>query len=142
MKELSREECFDFLVARPRTAKIATARPDGRPHVTPIWFALDDEDLIFTTWHESVKAVNLAANPWVSICIDDDAPPFTFVKLDGTATVSTNPDALRFWATRIARRYMGEAQAEAYGQRNSVDGELLVRVTVTALMGRDDVSGW
>lgn len=142
MNKLSHDACIEFLLAKPRPAKIATVRPDGRPHVAPIWFALDDEDFIFTTWHTSVKARNLAVNPWVSICVDDELPPFAFVKLDGTATFSTNPDALRLWAGRIAARYMGEEQAEAYGERNSVDGEYLVRVTIASMMGRDDVSGW
>ena len=40
-----------------------------------------------------------------------------------------DPAALRLWATRIAARYMGAAQAETYGERNSAPGELLVRLT-------------
>lgn len=142
MNRLSREECYAFLRSKPRTAKLATMRPDGRPHVVPIWFALDDEDFIFTTWQTSVKAQNLEQNPWVSICVDDEQPPFAFVKLDGLAAVSTNPDALRLWATRIAGRYMGADQAVSFGERNSVAGELLVRVTVSAMIGQDDVAGW
>jgi hypothetical protein len=78
----------------------------------------------------------------VSVCVDDEKPPFAFVKLDGTATISTNPDAMRLWASRIAGRYMGADQAAAYGERNSVEGELLVRVTISAIMGQDDVAGW
>lgn len=142
MNRLSRAACFAFLTEKPRTAKLATVRPNGRPHVTPMWFALDDEDIIFTTWHSSVKAGNIEQNPWVSICVDDEQPPFAFVKIDGTATISTNPDALRLWATRIAGRYMGQDQAAAFGERNSVEGELLVRITVSSIIGQDDVAGW
>ncbi len=142
MQRLTREACFDFLVAQPRTAKVATVRPDGRPHVAPIWFALDGETFVFTTWHTSVKAKNLAHNPWVSVCVDDEQPPFAFVKLDGTATFSTDLADLRRWATRIAGRYMGADEADAFGQRNGVDGELLVRVAVQSIMGQDDVAGW
>ena len=32
------------------------------------------------------------------------------------------------WSTRIAHRYMGAEHAEAYGRRNAVPGELLVRL--------------
>jgi len=39
------------------TAKLATVRKDGRPYVTPIWFDLDGDTLVFTTWHSSVKAM-------------------------------------------------------------------------------------
>ena len=56
MEEMDWEETRSFLLDTPRTAKIATVRPDGRPHITPIWFDLDGETLIFTTWHESLKA--------------------------------------------------------------------------------------
>ncbi len=47
---------------------MATVRNDGRPHVVPIWFDLDGDDLVFTTWHTSVKAANLRRDPRVSIC--------------------------------------------------------------------------
>jgi len=130
------------MIQRPRTGKIATIRPDGRPHVAPIWFALDGEQLLFTTWHTSVKTANLQHNPWVSICVDDESPPFAFVKYDGTAMVSEEPEALRHWATLIAARYMGEDQAQAYGNRNAVAGELLVRVTPSSIVGETDIAGW
>lgn len=142
MKKMTRDACLAFLMAQPRTAKIATVRPDGRPHIAPIWFALDGEDLLFTTWHTTAKATNLRHSPLVSICVDDEAPPFAFVKFDGTAAFMDDPDALRLWATRIAGRYMGAEQAEAFGRRNAVPGELLVRVTPTAIYGETDIAGW
>ena len=141
-KKMSRAECWEFLLSRPRPAKLATVRPDGRPHVVPIWFEGDGEQLVFTTWHASVKARNLSPDPRLSLCVDDEAPPFAYVKLDGLADFSDNLDELRHWATRIAARYMGAAQAEAYGNRNAVAGALLVRVTPTDIMGEDDVAGW
>lgn len=142
MKKLSRAECLSFMVARPRTGKIATTRPDGRPHVAPIWFALDGEQLLFTTWHASVKAANLRQNPWVSICVDDETPPFAFTKYDGRASISDDLEALRNWATHIAGRYVGEEQAQAYGNRNAVAGELLVRVMPDSIIGENDIAGW
>lgn len=141
-KKMSRAECWAFMMAQAHTAKLATVRPDGRPHVVPIWFARDGEQIVFTTWHTSVKAHNLRHNPWLSLCVDDEAPPFTYVKVEGTAEFSDDLDELRHWAARIAARYMGADLAEAYGRRNAVAGELLVRVTPTDIMGEDDVAGW
>ena len=141
-KKMSRAECLAFLLSRPRPAKLATVRPDGRPHVVPIWFDLDGEQLLFTTGENTVKARNLRHSPWVSLCVDDEAPPFTYVKVDGTVTFSDDLDELRQWATRIGGRYMGQAQAEAFGARNAVPGELLVRLTPTAILGEDDIAGW
>lgn len=142
MEKVTRAECLAFMMAQPRTAKIATVRPDGRPHVAPIWFILDGEQLLFTTWHTTAKAANIHHSPWVSICVDDEAPPFAFVKYDGTAEFFDDLDELRHWATRIATRYMGEAQSQAYGNRNAVAGEWLIRVTPSAIYGERDIAGW
>jgi PPOX class probable F420-dependent enzyme len=141
-KKMSRAECWEFMMAQPHTGKLATMRPDGRPHVVPIWFERDGEQIVFTTWHTTVKARNLRHSPWVSLCVDDEAPPFTYVKVDGTVTFSDNLDELRHWATRIGGRYMGEAQADAFGARNAVPGELLVRLSPATISGEDDIAGW
>ncbi len=140
MAKMNPEEVRSFLLERARTGKLATVRADGRPHVAPIWFDLDGEEVIFTTWHESVKAANLGREPRVAICVDDETPPFSFVIIEGTARISTDPADLRYWATRIAGRYMGAALAEAYGKRNGVPGELLVRVTPTKIMGQKNIA--
>jgi PPOX class probable F420-dependent enzyme len=141
MRDMSIDEIRTFLLERPRTAKLATVRADGRPHIAPVWFDLDGEVLVFTTWHATVKAANLRRDPRVSLCVDDEAPPFTFVIVEGTTTLSEDPAELRTWATRIAGRYMGQDQAEAYGQRNGVPGEILVRIQPTHIIGQGDIAG-
>lgn len=142
MPKILPSECRDFLLDRVRTAKLATVRSDGRPHVVPVWFDLDGDSVVFTTWRESVKAANIQRDPRVCLCVDDDSPPFAYVQIEGQAEISTDQADLKYWATRIAGRYMGEDQAEAYGQRNSVEGELLVRVRPTKIIGQKDVAGW
>lgn len=127
-REMTPEEYRSFMLDHVRTAKLATVRPDGRPHVAPIWFHLDGDDLIFTTGEDTVKGRNMRRDPRVSLCVDDEDPPFAFAIVEGEAELSRNaPDLLR-WATLIGGRYMGEELAEAYGRRNAVEGELLVRV--------------
>jgi PPOX class probable F420-dependent enzyme len=140
MQKFTPAEARAFLLARPRTAKIASVRADGRPHVAPIWFDLDGEALIFTTWHTTVKAANIRRDSRVSLCVDDEMPPFAFVLIEGIATLSDDLEELRHWATRIAERYMGAELAESYGQRNGVPGELLVRVAATKITGQDRVA--
>jgi PPOX class probable F420-dependent enzyme len=127
---MERDEWRAFLVEGTRTAKLATTRADGRPHVVPIWFLLDGDDVVFTTWHESLKARSLRRDPRVALCVDDDRPPFAYVELGGRATLSDDLDEVRAWATRLGRRYMGAERGEEFGARNGVPGELLVRVHV------------
>lgn len=140
MQKMTEAEYRSFLLDRTRTGKLATVREDGRPHVAPIWFDLDGETLIFTTWHESVKAKNIRHDPRVSLCVDDEAPPFAFVLIEGTASMSGDMADLAYWATRIAGRYMGPDLAEAYGRRNSVEGELVVRVTPTKIIAQKGIA--
>lgn len=129
-----------FLLEGTRTGKLATVRKDGRPHVAPIWFDLDDSTLIFTTGQTTVKAANIQRDPRVCLCVDDETPPFAYIQIEGTATLTADSEALLYWATRIGGRYMGSALAEAYGQRNAVVGELLVRVTPTKITFEKDIA--
>ncbi len=140
MPIMTPEECKSFLTDKPRTAKIATVRADGRPHVAPVWFYLDGDTLLFTTWHKTVKAANLRHSPLVSICVEDDQPPFSFVLIDGTAQITESDPDMLLWSTRIAGRYMGDDLADAYGARNAVEGEWLVRVPITKIGGAKDVA--
>ncbi len=140
MQKMTNAEAKAFLLEGTRTGKLATVRTDGRPHVAPIWFDLDGESLVFTTWHESVKGLNLQRDERLSLCVDDETPPFSYVIIEGTAEISDDPEALAYWATRIAGRYMGADLAEAYGKRNSVEGELLVRVSPTKIIAQKNIA--
>ena len=130
----------NFLMEQVRTAKLATVREDRRPHVTPVWFVLDGDTLVFTTWHTSIKAINIRRDGRVCLCVDDEKPPFSYIQIEGIAVMSADSEELNYWSTRIAGRYMGEDLAEAYGKRNSVEGELLVRVTPTKIVFMKDVA--
>ena len=141
MAKMSDEEVRAFLTAGTRTGKLAVVRRDGSPMVVPIWFVLDDDgSLVFNTGAQTVKGRALRRDPRVSICVDDEVPPFGFVRIDGIADVSEDLDEVRRWATIIGGRYMGSERAEEYGQRNGVPGELLVRVRPTHVIGHVDIA--
>src|SRR5438874_9625959 len=140
MKRMTYEECKQFLLEKPRPAVAAVVRADGRPHATPVWIDMDGDQIVFTTWHDSLKAKALRRDPRVSLCVDDDEPPFSFVTIEGTATISEDLADLKHWAGRIGGRYMSEDRAEEYGQRNGVPGELLVRVSISKATGYKDMA--
>ncbi|MBX9394555.1 PPOX class F420-dependent oxidoreductase [Streptomyces sp. TRM72054] len=129
-----------FVSQGTRTAKLSTVKADGSPHVTPIWFLLDGDEVVFNTSKASVKGRNLARDGRVALCMDDDRPPFDYVVLQGRARLSEDLDELRLWATRIGARYMGEERAEEFGARNGVPGELLVRVTIDKVLAQKAVA--
>ncbi len=117
-----------FLVHGTRTAKLATVRPDGRPHAAPVWFVLDGDDLIFTTWSTSIKGKAIQRDPRVALVIDDETHPYAFVLVEGTVTVTGDATSRRRWARQIASRYVRPGQVDQYAKRNAVEGELVVRV--------------
>ena len=136
------QDALSFLAAEPaRTGKLALVRADGAPIVVPIWFVVDGEELLFNTGVDSVKGRILRRDPRVALCADDERPPFAFVSLQGTATLSQDPDELREWATTIGGRYMGADRAAEFGARNGVEGELLVRVRIERVLGETGISG-
>lgn len=156
MAEMSRKEIRKFLMQGTFTGKLATVKKDGSSHIVPIWFVLDgggnksrsgrkgnDDDIIFTTDGTSVKAKNIQHDNRVSICVDDQTPPFSFVVVYGTAKIQryNQRELLRF-ATKIARRYMGKENAELYGKRNSTEGEVLVRIKPTRIIAEKEIAGW
>jgi PPOX class probable F420-dependent enzyme len=138
---MSADEWRAFLREPARPAMLATVRADGRPHVAPVWIALDDDDtVVFTTGAGTVKGRGIRSDPRVAICVDDDRPPFSYVLVEGTAEVSEDMGDLLDWATRIGGRYMGADAADAFGRRNAVPGELLVRVRPARVVARKNIS--
>ena len=142
MKEMTKAEYRAFLLRGTKTGKLATVRKDGRPHVVPVWFYLDGDAVIFTTGGESLKYKNMKRDPRVSITIDDQTPPYSYVMIEGTVSFSEDPEELLHWATRIGGRYMGEDKAEAYGKRNSAPGEVIVRIIPSKVSAYKDVAAW
>ncbi|MEU1622589.1 PPOX class F420-dependent oxidoreductase [Streptomyces sp. NPDC005722] len=137
---MTEEEWRAFVSAGTRTGKLATTRADGTPHVAPVWFLLDGDDVVFNTGKATVKGRNITRDGRIALCVDDDRPPFAYVVLQGRAEVSEHPGPLREWATRIAARYMGEDAAEAFGARNGVPGELLVRMRIDKVLAESGVA--
>lgn len=138
---MTHEEALEFLGSGTRTGKLATVRADGRPHVVPIWFVVDQGDVVFTTWHKSVKLRNLTADSRAAMVVDLEEPPFAYVMVEGRVSISDDIDQLRGFATRIGGRYMGESRAEEFGARNGVPGEVVVRLLIDRIVAKDDVSG-
>lgn len=140
MYSMDRDQLRSFLLHGTRTAKLATAGPSGAPHVVPVWFLLDGEDLLFTTSSGSVKGRHLAGRPEVSLCVDDESPPYAFVTVWGRAQLELDPPDLLGWTTRLAERYVAPELAAAVGRRNAELDDLVVRVRVERAVAQADIT--
>lgn len=136
------EQVYEFITSHRLTAHLATVRPDGRPHVAPIWIAVDGTDIVWNTGDSTVKGKNLLRTGYAAISMDDSVPPFNSVRLEGPVTCITDLAEVQHWAAIIGGRYMGEDQAEVFGERNGVPGEMLCRMTPTSISGLFEVAAF
>lgn len=140
---MSRDEWIEFVGTGTRTGKVGVVRANGAPHVAPVWFVIDAGEtdyVVFTTGADTVKGRVLRREPRFSVCVDVERPPYSYVRLDAEAELSEDLDATLEWATRLGARYMGEDAAEAFGRRNAVPGELLVRGRITKVVALADIA--
>jgi hypothetical protein len=72
--------------------------------------------------------------------VDDERPPYSFVQVQGTVTISENRADLVDIATRTGARYMGADRADEYGRRNGVPGEVVVRLQPTKVLKAFDLA--
>jgi len=95
-------------------ARLATVGVDGRPHIVPICFALEDNALYFAVDFKPKRTSNLkrlhniAANPAVSVLIDhyeEDWHKLWWVRLDGNARIVTEPGEVERAIDLLAQRY-------------------------------------
>jgi len=140
MASLSDDRVRDFLSTGTRTGKVAWVGANGAPHVAPIWFVLDGDDLVFNTGSGTGKGRALVREGRASLVVDDQVPPYSFVKVDGTISVSDDLDEVQRFARSIGSRYMGSDRAEEYGERNGVEGEVLVRLHPTKVTAGFDIA--
>src|SRR3954453_2630510 len=140
MRRMAEQEWDAFVMEGTRTPKVATARKDGRPHVVPVWFVLDGEDVVFTTGASSVKGRALRRDPYACLCVDDQAPPFSFVMVEGPVELSADRGGVPRVAPRIGGRYMEPERAEEFGGRNAAEGELLVRLRPAHVLAEADLA--
>ena len=67
--KLSQSEINAFLDG-VHIARVATTRPDGRPHIAPVWYLWEDNTFYFESESRTVKVENLKKNPNIAIVVD------------------------------------------------------------------------
>lgn len=140
MREMSDTERRAFLLEGTRTGKLAVTRLDGSPYVLPVWFLLDGDDVMFNTHGDTVRGRALRRDGRASMLVDEERPPYAFVRIDGRAQISEDLTEMRRWARALGARYMGEDAADRFAERNAVPGELLVRLVPDRIVAQADVS--
>jgi len=106
-------EVEEFL-RQPNVAALATVRPDGRPHVTPVWYDFDGSEFTVSTLRTTQKLTNVARKGFAALCVYTQELPYRLVIVEGTARVGSPLDNV--WRERLASRYLGPNAGRRYVQ--------------------------
>jgi nitroimidazol reductase NimA-like FMN-containing flavoprotein (pyridoxamine 5'-phosphate oxidase superfamily) len=114
------DEITQFLKG-PYTARLACIRPDGRPHVIPVWQEWDGHDFFVIAWRGSQWADYVQENPNVSLTVDEPWIPLRRVVVSGCIQPHDgSPAELSRLLQRMTRRYLGRPAAP--GMADQVQG--------------------
>ena len=143
MAEMTQAE-IDAFLAQPLLARIATARPDGRPHLAPIWFWWDGTSIYMETPPTFVKAKNLAQNPYCAISIDitEGGLRFKAVVLEGQVELIHDRQFVLDMVTRIYTKYLGAEGAQSPTPQRMINSEhVIIKLTPAKVLTWDDTHG-
>ena len=126
---------IDAFLRAPRIADLATVRPDGSPHVAPVWYHYDGTKVKVIAARTAVKIRNVRNDPRVSLSIATDSEPYEYVTISGTATISD--DDVADLVRTMAAHYMGPEEGSRYSEKVLEEADFCT-ITVTP----SKISGW
>ena len=98
-----------FILER-KSLQVATLGKDGAPHLTTLWFAVVDGDLVFETFTKSQKIVNLRRDPRIAVLLEDGTTynELRGVSINGRAELHDDPEVVHPYALAVMRRNQPE----------------------------------
>ena len=127
---MTKQQREKFLRGR-HIAVLVTIADDGTPVPSPIWYLYREGAFFFRTSGNAVRTQNVRRDPRVSICVQDERPPYKAVIVHGRGEVLPSDEEL---AREIPRHYLGAVGAIGYQQaaRSEIEAgepEITLRVT-------------
>jgi PPOX class probable F420-dependent enzyme len=100
-------------------------RPDGSPHVTPVWVDYDGEHVLVNSAYGRCKVENIERDPRVAVVVlPADDQQSGYVSVTGTAElVEEGADE---HIDKLARKYLG---VEEYPFRTPDERRVIIRIT-------------
>ncbi len=111
------EKQLNELLERPLLCKLASIQKNGWPHVTPMWFAHEGNNILVIGRKHSSWVQNVKHNPKVALVIDDPNPPQPKVHVWGEAKFLEGPVVNGRWvevAKVMANKYFGKNVGPTY----------------------------
>jgi len=99
----------EFLTKR-LIGRLATASPDGQPHVVPVWFLWEADAIWISSYRSTRKVMDLGKNHKCALVIDVESAQdgLTAVMIEGVSEIVTKPiDETKQIIERIYTKYLG-----------------------------------
>ena len=133
------DEAREFIAAHHR-AVLATERADGRPQLSPVLCAVDDDGrVIISTRETAVKTKNVRRHPHASLCVVSDGFFGPWVQVEGPAEVISLPEAMDLLVDYYRRTAGEHPDWDEYRAAMERDRRVIVRVSIER--AGPDVSG-
>lgn len=102
---MSPHEIESFIQER-KSLQVATLNRDGSPHLTTLWFAVVDGDIVFETFTKSQKIANLSRDPRIAVLLEDGVEygELQGVSINGVAELHKDPQEVHRYATAVMAR--------------------------------------
>ena len=128
------------------TIQVATVGIDGYPHLAPMWYVVDDGEVVFRSFTKSQKIVNLLRNPRLTILLEEGETyaELRGVMIRGTARLVTDRDyVLSIYARLAATHEMGTAAPDRLDAESieAFYGRYVDRNTVV-VVEPDKIASW
>lgn len=124
---MSREEREAFL-AELHVGIVGISSPNRGPVLVPVWYSYEPGgEIAFVTDKDSQKTALLRAEGRFTLCVQNEESPYQYVSVEGSivSIKDTEDDSdLR----RMARRYLGKTEGDAYVEEIDKIEEVLVRM--------------
>ncbi len=137
---MSEAEVEDFL-AGDMKVQIATIGPDGAPHLTTLFYVLDEGRIAFWTYGASQKVKNLRRDPRITCLVEDGEDYFELrgVSITGRATLLEEYDDIVALGARVAAKMAGDVDLGELGDQIV---EQQARKRVGIIVEPDKVASW
>jgi PPOX class probable F420-dependent enzyme len=112
------EELTEFLDANMKV-QVATIGPDGRPHLTTLFYVMVDGQMFFWTYGRSQKIKNLRRDPRITCLVEDGVEYFELrgATINGKARLLEDYDELVELGGRVAKRMAGGMDLGEFGDQ-------------------------
>ncbi|MSO77376.1 MAG: pyridoxamine 5'-phosphate oxidase [Alphaproteobacteria bacterium] len=113
---MTKTERVRFL-KEPRVGVLAVAAAGQGPLAVPVWYRMETNgDLVLVTPKASLKARLIRKAKRLSLCVQDEKPPYRYVSVEGPVVAAVDADVERDLRP-IARRYYGLKKGDAYADQ-------------------------